>query len=80
VLKLSISGAKSIPSWHGQTQFQVLLLSCRKSIVWFNIFPLISDFTLHLLTLVSENFQKFKRNADEHNLNTRCKYELHITH
>jgi hypothetical protein len=56
-----------------------LSLPYRKSFVWFNILPLASDFTLHLLPPVAENFEKFQRNSDIHNLNTRYKYDLHTT-
>jgi hypothetical protein len=33
---------------------------------------------LCLLSFVVENLGKFQRNTDVHNLNTRCKYDLHM--
>jgi hypothetical protein len=53
-------------------------VSCRKLFRKCNIFPLASEFILCLLSLVVENLDKFQRNTDVHNLNTRRKYDLHM--
>jgi hypothetical protein len=53
-------------------------VSCRKLFWKFNLLPLASEFILCLLSYVVENLDKFKRNTDVHNLNTRRKYDLHI--
>jgi hypothetical protein len=50
----------------------------RKSFWKFNILPLASEFVLCLLSFVVENLDKFQRNTNVHNLNTRCKYDLHM--
>jgi hypothetical protein len=51
---------------------------CRKFFRKFNILPFASEFILCLLSFVVENLDKFQRNTEEHNLNTRCKYDLHM--
>jgi hypothetical protein len=53
-------------------------VSCRKLFWKFNILPLANEFILCLLSFVVENLDKFKRNADVHNLNTRCKHDLYM--
>jgi hypothetical protein len=53
-------------------------LSCRKLFWKFNMLPLASEFILCLLSFVVENFDRFQRNTDVHNLNTRRKYDLHM--
>jgi hypothetical protein len=51
---------------------------CRKLFRKFDILPLASEFILCLLSFVAENLNKFQRNTDVHNLNTRRKYDLHM--
>jgi hypothetical protein len=53
-------------------------VSCGKLFQKFNILPLASEIILCLLPYVVENLDKFQRNTDVHNLNTRHKYDLHI--
>jgi hypothetical protein len=53
-------------------------VSCRKLFWKFNILPLASEFILYLLSFEAENLDKFQRNTDVHNLNTRRKYDLHM--
>jgi hypothetical protein len=53
-------------------------VSCRKLFQKFNILPLASEFILCLKSFVVENLDKFQRNIDVHNLNTRHKYDLHM--
>jgi hypothetical protein len=53
-------------------------VSCRKLFWKFNILPLESEFILCLLSFVVENLDRFKRNTDVHNLNTRRKYDLRM--
>jgi hypothetical protein len=54
------------------------LISRRKLFRKFNILPLASEFIHCLLSFVVENLDKFKRNTDVNNLNTRRKYDLHM--
>jgi hypothetical protein len=53
-------------------------VSCRKLFRKFNTLPFASEFVLCLLPFVVENLDKFQRNTDIHNLNTRRKYDLHM--
>jgi hypothetical protein len=53
-------------------------VSCRKLFQKLNILPLASEFILCLLSFVVENLDKFKRNTDVHNLNTRRKHDLYM--
>jgi hypothetical protein len=53
-------------------------VSCRKLFRKFNVLPLPSEFVLCLVSFVVENLDKFQRNTDVHNLNTRRKYDLHM--
>jgi hypothetical protein len=51
---------------------------CRKLFQKFNILPPASEFILCLLSFVVKTLDKFQRNIDVHNLNTRHKYDLHM--
>jgi hypothetical protein len=44
----------------------------------FNILPLVSEFLLSLLSLIVDNVEKFKTNADIHSINTRHKHDLYM--
>lgn len=56
----------------------VKTVACREVFRKYNIPPLASESVLLLLSFVVDNLEKFHKNSDVHNWNTRCKHGLHM--
>jgi hypothetical protein len=53
--------------------------SCRELFKKFNILPLVSKFLPSLSSFVVDNIEKFQTNPNIHNINTRYRYNLHVS-